>query len=83
MKDFNSVWESEGIFRILGSSLIGQLLVSRCAVMIVQNESLEIKFLRGIRWHNQDLDFISKIPVESLFGDRPQPILAGRPRENL
>src|SRR5262245_52883063 len=31
-KDFNAVWDSETIFRILGSSLIGQLLVSRCAV---------------------------------------------------
>jgi phosphoserine phosphatase RsbU/P len=75
-KDFNAVWDSEGIFRMLGSSLIGQLMISRCAVVTVLNDSLEMKFLRGFRWHDQDLDFISKLPIHSLFSGKPEPLLA-------
>jgi phosphoserine phosphatase RsbU/P len=77
-KDFNNVWDSEGIFRILGSSLIGQLLISRCAVMTNLNGSFETKFLRGFRWTEVDLDFIQKLPVESIFLDNLEPVLADR-----
>ena len=75
-KDFNANWDSEGIFRILGSTLSGQLLVSRCAVMAAAEAGLQIKFLRGFRWLNEEIDFIEKLPPASLFTAKPEPILA-------
>jgi sigma-B regulation protein RsbU (phosphoserine phosphatase) len=74
-KDFNATWDSEGIFRILGSTLIGQLLVSRCAVLTVTNDALEKKFLRGFRWLEEDLDFIQRMPVSTLFTGKSEPLL--------
>ncbi|HEY4490681.1 MAG TPA: hypothetical protein VI958_01730, partial [Acidobacteriota bacterium] len=46
-KDFSAVWDSEAIFRILGTSLIGQLLISRCAVFTFLNDTLQLQFVRG------------------------------------
>ena len=74
-KDFNATWDTEGIFRILGSTLIGQLMISRCAVMTMANGSLQMKFLRGFRWLEADLDFIEKLSIESLFAEKPSPLL--------
>ncbi len=74
-KEFNTTWDSEGIFRMLGSTLSGQLLISRCAVMTVADDSLKMKFLRGFRWLDEDLDFIQKLAVESLFPVKPEPLL--------
>ena len=54
-KDFNAVWDSETIYRILGNSLTGQLLVSRCAVFVSSGESIDLKFIRGFRFNNDDL----------------------------
>ena len=75
-KDFNATWDSEGIFRILGSSLIGQLLVSRSAVLTAAEGELQLKFLRGFRWLPEDLDFITKLAPDSLFPEKPQPIFS-------
>jgi len=74
-KDFNSVWESEAIFRILGSSLIGQLLISRCAVITTRGSDLEFKFVRGFRWLEDDMNLIRKLPLDSLFRGKPVPLL--------
>ena len=73
-KDFNATWDSEGIFRILGSSLIGQLLVSRSAVLTAGEDSLQLKFVRGFRWIAEDLDFITKVPLDSIFAEKREPI---------
>ena len=65
-KDFNTVWDSEGIFRILGSSLIGQLMISRCAVLSLQPNATVVKFFRGFRLEAQDLSFLESLSVASL-----------------
>jgi phosphoserine phosphatase RsbU/P len=75
-KDFNTTWDTEGIFRILGSTLIGQLLVSRSAVMTVTEGELQVKFVRGFRWLNEDIDFIAKLSPESVFPVKPEPLPA-------
>jgi sigma-B regulation protein RsbU (phosphoserine phosphatase) len=54
-KDFNAVWDSETIFRILGNSLTGQLMVSRCAVFVSSGDSIDLKFIRGFRFNNADI----------------------------
>jgi len=69
-KDFNAVWEPETIFRILGSSLIGQLLVSRCAVFVFRKNKLALQFVRGFRF-GSEID----LPVASLFEKQQTPIL--------
>ncbi len=57
-KDFNAVWDSETIFRMLGNSLTGQLLLSRCAVFTSSNGALDLKFVRGFRYGQDDLKFL-------------------------
>jgi len=66
-KDFHAAWDSEAIFRILGTSLIGQLLISRCAVFTVMDNRLHLKFFRGLRLQPSDLEWIQNFDVTSLF----------------
>jgi sigma-B regulation protein RsbU (phosphoserine phosphatase) len=77
-KDFNASWDTEGIFRILGSSLIGQLMISRCAVMTVSEKSLGPKFVRGFRWQEKDLDMLKSLQLDLLFDENPQPLIASK-----
>lgn len=72
-KDFNSVWDSEGIFRILGSSLSGQLLISRCAVIGLDNNVPMVKFVRGFRLEANDLSFLEALKVSEIFPSGPAP----------
>jgi sigma-B regulation protein RsbU (phosphoserine phosphatase) len=58
-KDFNAVWDSQTIFRILGNSLTGQLLLSRCAVITRSEDGLILQFCRGFRFSEEDLEKIS------------------------
>lgn len=73
-KDFYSVWDSEGIFRILGTSLIGQLMISRCAVFTLNEGTMELRFLRGVRLTQQDLQFAAALDPESIFKEKYQPV---------
>jgi sigma-B regulation protein RsbU (phosphoserine phosphatase) len=77
-KDFNVFWDSEGIFRILGSSLIGQLMISRCSVMTASGKTLEPKFMRGFRWQEKDLEFLKSLQADSLFNENPEPLLESK-----
>ena len=72
-KDFNAVWDSETIFRILGSSLIGQLLISRCAVFQLSNSSPELRFLRGFMLSEEDLDQLHALNPVEYFGKHSEP----------
>jgi sigma-B regulation protein RsbU (phosphoserine phosphatase) len=74
-KDFNAVWDSEAIFRILGSTLIGQLLISRCAVLKKEQGGMEQKFVRGFRWQEGDLESIRDLQLESVFSENVRPLL--------
>lgn len=74
-KDFHSVWDTESIFRILGTSLIGQLLISRCAVLTRTNRDLELKFLRGWRLDSETEETLRRFPLEKIFQVRGNPIL--------
>ncbi len=74
-KDFNAIWDSEGIFRILGSSLIGQLLVSRCAVLSMASGTLQLKFLRGFRWRDEEIERLQQLPLDDLFSQGRKPLL--------
>jgi sigma-B regulation protein RsbU (phosphoserine phosphatase) len=72
-KDFNAVWDSETIFRILGNSLTGQLLLSRCAVLVNSGDSVELKFVRGFRFNETDLENLGeKNQLCHLPGRSPQ-----------
>jgi sigma-B regulation protein RsbU (phosphoserine phosphatase) len=79
-KDFNAVWDSEAIFRILGSTLIGQLLISRCAVLTRAASGLEQKFVRGFRWQEDDLTFICQLNPDSLFEGSFLPLVGAKSR---
>jgi sigma-B regulation protein RsbU (phosphoserine phosphatase) len=72
-KDFNAVWDSETIFRILGSSLIGQLLISRCAVFTFTGGKLDLKFMRGLRLTSSDLECLTCLADPSFFPDEKDP----------
>lgn len=74
-KDFNAVWDSETIFRILGSSLIGQLLISRCAVFQVSHSALQIRFLRGFRLDDGEIEFLQKLDPVAHFARHRDPIV--------
>lgn len=76
-KDFNAVWESETIFRILGSSLIGQLLISRCAVFQVASSSLELRFLRGFRLNQEEIVVLQGLDPSNYFRKHPDPVVFG------
>jgi phosphoserine phosphatase RsbU/P len=73
-KDFNTVWDAEGIFRILGSSLIGQLLISRCAVVAFEANIPAVKFVRGFRMDALDLNTFESLALSSLFGTTSSPL---------
>jgi sigma-B regulation protein RsbU (phosphoserine phosphatase) len=73
-KDFHSVWDSETIFRILGTSLIGQLLISRCAVFTRSNSLLDLAFHRGMRLQPEALQQIQELPLESMFAGSHEPL---------
>src|SRR5262249_47413718 len=73
-KDFNAVWDSETIFRILGSSLIGQLLLSRCAVFTLRDKKLDLQFVRGFRFREEDLHQMETLDLLSLFDPISVPI---------
>jgi sigma-B regulation protein RsbU (phosphoserine phosphatase) len=76
-KDFNTVWDCEAIFRILGSSLIGQLLISRCAVVAFVDSLPHFRFMRGFRFGADDLTFIENVNAATLFGDERRPLFTG------
>jgi len=72
-KDFNAVWDPETIFRILGSSLIGQLLISRCSVLSIFPDGFQLRFQRGFKLEQSTIDALCEIPVQSLFADATNP----------
>ncbi len=72
-KDFNAVWDTETIFRILGSSLIGQLLISRCSVLSISSEGFQLKFQRGFKLEQNTIEALREIPVQILFTDATNP----------
>jgi len=74
-KDFNAMWDSEGIFRILGSSLIGHLLISRCAVISSAEGNPQLKFIRGFRWLEEDLATVTPY-LGAFFYETPRPVFA-------
>lgn len=71
-KDFNAVWEQDAIFRIMGSSLIGQLLVSRCAVFTYSGKKLECRFVRGFRFPE---NFLQDVDLKTLLPPGPRPLV--------
>lgn len=73
-KDFNTTWDTEGIFRMLGSTLIGQLLISRCAVVTAAEGTFDIKFIRGFRWFEEEKDLIQKLSLDSVFSEQTEPV---------
>ncbi|HJZ12840.1 MAG TPA: SpoIIE family protein phosphatase, partial [Acidobacteriota bacterium] len=73
-KDFSAVWDSEAIFRILGTSLIGQLLISRCAVFTFLNDTLQLQFVRGFRLQDSDLDCLRALNLKSFFSADGTPV---------
>jgi len=76
-KDFNAVWEPETIFRILGSSLIGQLLISRCSVLSLSSEGVHLKFQRGFKLGQTTMEALCEVPVLALVADTTNPTYAG------
>jgi phosphoserine phosphatase RsbU/P len=74
-KDFNAVWDSETIFRILGSSLIGQLLISRCAVFQFNQSTPELRFLRGFRLDENDMNDLKGLDVGAYFKKNSDPVV--------
>jgi sigma-B regulation protein RsbU (phosphoserine phosphatase) len=81
-KDFNAVWEQEAIYRVLGSSLIGQLLVSRCAVFtFLEASSVEPRFVRGFRFPE---DYLQNLDFRSLFSEERKPLVcSGTPQSEF
>jgi phosphoserine phosphatase RsbU/P len=74
-KDFNAVWDSETIFRILGNSLTGQLLLSRCTVLTTSNDGLDLQFCRGFRFSQDDVKALSDKKLKKNLPDKiPQTI---------
>lgn len=74
-KDFNAVWDPQTIFRILGNSLTGQLLLSRCAVFTSSENGLDLQFCRGFRFSEDDLQKITTKSLNKTVQDKtPQTI---------
>ncbi|MCI0611826.1 PP2C family protein-serine/threonine phosphatase [bacterium] len=69
-KDFNAVWDAQTIFRILGNSLTGQLLLSRCAVFTTSDDGLDLQFCRGFRFTQDDLKTINHKNLRKNFPDK-------------
>lgn len=76
-KDFNAVFDSESIFRILGSSLIGQLLVSRVAVFTFPAAQPVLRFLRGFRFEENDICYLRDSDILACFPEKQKPLLCG------
>jgi sigma-B regulation protein RsbU (phosphoserine phosphatase) len=74
-KDFNAVWDPEGIFRILGTSLIGQLMISRCAAFALNEDCMELRFIRGFR--QSDLEVVSELNFPSILTKKLKPFECG------
>lgn len=82
-KDFNAVWDSETIFRILGSSLIGQLLISRCAVFQINGSSVDLKFLRGFRLNREEIENFKNLNPVQYFKDNRDPAVSSEATDPL
>ena len=76
-KDFNATWDSESLFRILGASLIGQLLVSRVAVFTFTFGFPEPKFVRGFRFGESENRFLQDAHILSCFPEKQKPLVCG------
>lgn len=74
-KDFNAVFDSDSIFRILGSSLIGQLMVSRVAVFTFTGGFPQLRFLRGFRFEDCDTRFLHECKILTCFPEKQKPLL--------
>lgn len=70
-KDFYSLWEADEVFHILGSTLIGQLVVARCAVLVFSDAGLVPRFVKGVRLTAQSIDFLSRPTVRDAIAAIP------------
>src|SRR5262249_19886475 len=75
-KDFYSVWDAQTIFHILGSTLIGQLVLSRCAVLIENGTEFEAPFTRGFTDYAPIARVLNEPEVRTLLSVRNDPVTA-------
>ena len=73
-KDFHAVWDPETIFRILGSSLIGQLMISRCSVISISANGFQLKFQRGFKLEKDTIAAIGEMPIVTFFSGGTNPV---------
>lgn len=76
-KDFNAAFDSESIFRILGASLIGQLMVSRVAVFTFPSGCPSLRFSRGFRFEESEIRFLQEAEILACFPEKQKPLLCG------
>jgi sigma-B regulation protein RsbU (phosphoserine phosphatase) len=73
-KDFYSLWEADEVFHILGSTLIGQLVVARCAVLVFSGEGLVSRFIKGVRLAAQSVDLLNRPDIRDAIAGAPGPL---------